>query len=357
MRVFQRKQNRTPTGIPLVKMAVIGLLPTFLKRIYYRLRGATLGNRVSFGLFSLLESSSIEVGDDSRISPFTFIRAREGIKIGKRVRIHSFVAADTGYVEVGDDSVIMEQVVIGGMLTPRSRIRIGKRVKIFPFCFLNPTEPINIEDDVGVGGANYLFTHGSWQSSLDGFPVAFGPITLKKGVWLPWCVFIMPNVTVGEYATIGAGSVLTKDIPARSLAVGSPAKVVRQGSGYIKEHSVQMKNEMVLGHLKEFAEFLGYTGWEVESNFDSDSAILCIRGGTRITYDKFFVDRERNSQDIAIVLEPMTIDQRKELDRDNVSWFDISSGLCRLRRSDLWEETRNYFSRIGVRFDVEDDEE
>lgn len=54
------------------------------------------------------------------------------------------------------------------------------------------------------------------------------PITIGDNVWIGGGAIIMPGVTIGEDSVIGAGSVVTRDIPVRSLAVGSPAKVIRE---------------------------------------------------------------------------------------------------------------------------------
>lgn len=54
------------------------------------------------------------------------------------------------------------------------------------------------------------------------------PITLKDNVWLGGNVTILPGVTIGENSVIGAGSVVTRDIPANVIAVGNPARVIKQ---------------------------------------------------------------------------------------------------------------------------------
>lgn len=54
------------------------------------------------------------------------------------------------------------------------------------------------------------------------------PITLGQNVWLGGGVIVCPGVTIGEHCVIGAGAVVTKDIPPYSLAVGNPARVIRQ---------------------------------------------------------------------------------------------------------------------------------
>lgn len=338
--------------VPITKMLTIGLLPSRLKVAYYRWKGATIGRDVSIGALSVIQIESLEIGDGTKIGPLSFIHAKR-VRIGRRVRLHMMVAIDTVDISVGDGSTIMEQVVIGGMRTRRSSLRIGKRVKIFPYCFINPTEPIIIEDDVGIGGASYIFTHGSWQSMIEGFPVSFGPVTLKKGVWLPWRVFILPKVTIGEYATIGAGAVINKDIPARSLAAGVPAKVVKRESEYIREYSEDQKDEMVKVILREFAEHQSYFGRptsfsdqkskvEMESQFDNRKV-------------KIVYQREINGDltgDVFIALKPIDSSTIKKISDQRKMWFDIGGKKSEYYSDSIWIDLRDFFSRYGIRFDL-----
>jgi acetyltransferase-like isoleucine patch superfamily enzyme len=55
-----------------------------------------------------------------------------------------------------------------------------------------------------------------------------GPVTIEDEVWLGQAVCVMPNVTIGRHSVVGSNSVVTKDIPPYSVAVGCPAKVIRQ---------------------------------------------------------------------------------------------------------------------------------
>ena len=54
------------------------------------------------------------------------------------------------------------------------------------------------------------------------------PVVIKDNVWIGACVTIMPGVTIGENAVIGGGAVVTKDVPANTIAAGVPAKVIRE---------------------------------------------------------------------------------------------------------------------------------
>jgi len=342
-------------GIPYIGLALIGCLPSPLKRAYYRFKGATIGKNVSLGLFSLIQSPNITIEDGAKIAPFTFIRTRIRCRIGARSAIHAFTAIDTGVFEMGQDSSILEQVVIGGMLTPSSSLIIGSRVKIFTYSFINPTEPITIEDDVCIGGGTYIFAHSSWQSMLDGFPGSFGPVTIKRGAWLAWRVFVMPNVTIGEYATIGASSVVTRNIPAHTLALGSPAKPVKTGIEYISSFSESEQHALLLKWLREFAEYLTYIGQTAKYTLhDNDSKAQLATAEGVIIYCRQLTENTTTKANIIISFAAISETQRGIYHRSGCDWFDIATRECTFSTSTLWEELRNFLSRYGVRFAVKD---
>lgn len=336
-------------GIPIAKMMTVGMLPSPLKVLFYKMKGAKIGKKVKIGFFSVITAPHIEIGDHSKIGTLTFINCKK-LVLGKRVKINTMSAIDTGDVFIDDDSIIMEQVVIGGMLTPRSKLTVGKRVKIFPYSFLNPTEEIFIGDDAGIGGANYIFTHGSWQSILDGYPVSFGPVRIEKGVWFPWRVFVMPNVTVGEYATIGAGSVITKDIPARCLAAGSPAKVLRQENEYVKSLTADEKKEIIKQILNQFVEFLKYKYDKKANNvtyFEDENGIVIN-----------FIDKRiiRYTENLNSALKQdalIVFDTNGETVNHQQIYFGILQKKSAFVEDILWTEIKDFFSRYGIRFELD----
>lgn len=341
-------------GIPVAQMVIVGLLPSALKVAYYRARGAKIGARMRFGLFAVLICDRIEIGDDCRIGMLSFVRARR-LRLGNRVTIGSMVAMDTGEVHIGHDAVIMEQTVVGGMLTPRSKIHIGCRVKVFPYCFLNPTEPILIEDDVGVGGSNYLFTHGSWQSALDGFPVGFGPIRVRRGVWLPWRVFILPGVEIGEFCTIGAGAVINKSLPPNSLAAGMPAKVISADGAYRRALDTEGRVTKVKEILVEFVDYMRFVGHRAEfSQEEGGCSIVVWKGGSDTGHRLRFTPRITTAieprGDLILSLMMIDADTRKRLTQAGCRWIDLEQREASGPLDFLAVELRNFLSRYGVRF-------
>ena len=124
--------------IPFKKIMTIGLLPSALKKIYYRLKGYKISKNVSIGLGSVIIGEEVSIENDTKIGFLTVIRARQ-IQIGRFVKIGSMTMMDTERIEIDDDARINEQVIIGGIKNPDSSIKIGKRTIIMEYSFINPT--------------------------------------------------------------------------------------------------------------------------------------------------------------------------------------------------------------------------
>ena len=120
-------------------------------------------------------------------------------------------------------------------IIPPLRVTIGSHSSIGGSTYINmgatliDDAPIHIGERVMFGPNVTVCTTGhaiSPNHRMDGM-YSF-PITIKNGAWIGANVVIMPGVTIGENSVIGAGSVVTKDIPANVVAFGSPCKVIRQ---------------------------------------------------------------------------------------------------------------------------------
>lgn len=107
-------------------------------------------------------------------------------------------------------------------------IHLGKQVFINTNCYLMDCAPITIGDHVFIGPhcgfytashpLNYTMRNAGLEKAL--------PITIESNVWFGGHVVVLPGVTIGDGCVIGAGSVVTHDIPANSVAVGSPCRVI-----------------------------------------------------------------------------------------------------------------------------------
>jgi len=105
-------------------------------------------------------------------------------------------------------------------------ILIGNNVAINSFARLFGHGGITVGDNAQIGpGATLTTTTHDFDKDME---TTFQPITIGEWAWIGANAIILSGVTIGKHVVIGAGSVVTKDIPDYSVAVGSPAKVIKQ---------------------------------------------------------------------------------------------------------------------------------
>lgn len=111
-----------------------------------------------------------------------------------------------------------------------TQIRVGKRFFAnFNFTVLDEA-PVVIGDDCFIGPNVSIYTacHSTNPEERNTRQEWAEPVTIGNNVWIGGSVTILPGVTIGDNCTIGAGAVVTRNIPANSIAVGNPAKVIRE---------------------------------------------------------------------------------------------------------------------------------
>lgn len=137
-------------------------------------------------------------------------------------------------ISVGDYTWLDAYAAIHGLF---GDINIGKRIHVSPFCVLNTgPQGLILEDYVGLSTGVHVYGHT--EAPRDGKRMS-GPMipwrykafksaktTLKKDSFVGAYSIVMPGVTIGEGAVVGASSIVTKDIPDWAIAVGTPAKIV-----------------------------------------------------------------------------------------------------------------------------------
>ncbi|WP_230621863.1 sugar O-acetyltransferase [Aggregatibacter sp. Marseille-P9115] len=111
-----------------------------------------------------------------------------------------------------------------------SNIKVGKNFFANYHCTILDNAPVTIGNDVMFAPNVSLYTVGhpiDPELRLAGWEQA-RPITIGNNVWLGGNVIVLGGVTIGDNVVIASGSVVTKDVPANSLAMGSPCRMVRQ---------------------------------------------------------------------------------------------------------------------------------
>lgn len=336
------KKNR----IPVIHIITIGMLPSFLKKIFYRAKGYKIASQVKLYPGSVLIGKHVQIGTKTSIGFFTIVRA-EKIKIGRYVKIGSLTAIDTVSLSIDDDARINEQVYIGGIKTPESALIMGKRTIIMQASYINPTKPITIGDDSGIGGHCLLFTHGSWNSILEGYPVKFEPITIGKKVWLPWRVFVMPGVSIGDGSVIGADSLVTKDIPPNCLAAGSPAKVIKEN--FPQNPDNRAVSTIFNNLLNEFVAHLKYYNFSVTEENSNDGCCYNISKNNKKAY-VYVCSVLPQTTMVPLKNSVLVITNGSPILSPGFSMAMSVSCNERIGTSPVGEELALFLSRYGVRF-------
>jgi UDP-2-acetamido-3-amino-2,3-dideoxy-glucuronate N-acetyltransferase len=155
-------------------------------------------------------------------SPDLCKRIAPDVKLGKGVRIYDFT--NLYGCEIGDD------VKIGTFVEIQKGAKIGNRCKISSHTFV--CEGVTIEDEVFIGH-NVTFindrypratANGTLQTEADWSCVG---TLVKRGASIGSGATLLCGVTIGENAIIGAGSVVTRDVPAGAVVAGNPARVLK----------------------------------------------------------------------------------------------------------------------------------
>lgn len=150
-------------------------------------------------------------------------RIAPDVKMGAGVKIYGFV--NLYGCEIGDE------VKIGTFVEIQKGVRVGRRCKISSHSFL--CEGVTLEDDVFIGHnvtfINDLFPRataadGQLKTEQDWACV---PTLVKRGASIGSSATILCGVTVGECAIVGAGSVVTQEVPPYAVVAGNPARVLR----------------------------------------------------------------------------------------------------------------------------------
>jgi acetyltransferase-like isoleucine patch superfamily enzyme len=151
------------------------------------------------------------------------IRIAPDVQLGRNVKVYAFV--NLYGCEIGDDSRI------GTFVEIQKDVRVGKRVKISSHTFI--CSGVSIEDEVFIGHG-VMFTNDKFPraANADGSPQTEAdwttvPTLVKRGASIGSNATILCGVTIGECAIVGAGSVVTHDVPPDAIVAGVPARVIR----------------------------------------------------------------------------------------------------------------------------------
>ncbi|MBI5302375.1 MAG: N-acetyltransferase [Chloroflexi bacterium] len=153
-----------------------------------------------------LVEANVEIGAGTKV--WHNVHIRQGARVGKECILGKDVYVDAG-VQIGDRCKLQNGVKVYHGATVEEGVFLGPQA-----CVLNDKNPRAITPD----GA--LKTDADWQVS---------PVLIRRGASIGGGALILPNVTVGEFALVAAGAVVTRNVPDYALVLGNPARLV----GYV----------------------------------------------------------------------------------------------------------------------------
>lgn len=144
----------------------------------------------------LADVKSTTIGKDTRVWQYSVIFAEAIIGENCNICAHTLIEND---------------VTIGNNVTVKSGVYLWDGTRI--------------ENDVFIG-PNATFTNDPMPRSKI-YPESFSGITVKQGASIGANATLLPGITIGRYAMVGAGAVVTKDVPERAVVIGNPATITR----------------------------------------------------------------------------------------------------------------------------------
>lgn len=153
-----------------------------------------------------------------------FARISKDVRLGRDVKIYAFV--NLYGCEIGDETKI------GTFVEIQSGAKVGSRVKISSHSFI--CEGVTIEDHVFIGHGVMFINDKYPRATNQAGELQTGedweciPTFVKRGASIGSNATILCGVTIGEKAMVGAGSVVTKDVPAGAIVAGNPAKIIQE---------------------------------------------------------------------------------------------------------------------------------
>ncbi len=226
------------------------------------------GYRTEIGVGTRIAGGKIVLSDDVHIGRDVDIEVSELLTVGKGAQIRDGTIIHGRHIELGREFYANRHAEIGGgsCFEKTSSLKIGYWFHVGSYSMINTAMSVTIGNEVGLGRFTNLYTHGAYLSLANGFPVQFGAIKIGNRVWLPSAT-VNPGVTIGDDVVVGVGSVVTKSIPSNSLAIGIPARVVKDN------YPTRPGIEETMTQIRRLLE-----AWKVRAVYDRMRGIIGVAG-------------------------------------------------------------------------------
>ena len=225
--------------------------------VLIRAQRVAFGPKVGVGRAVRIEGGAIRLDDGVRILRHSTIKVLDELRIGAYGTVNEACEIGGRRITIGQELWMLPTAKIGGGSAYElpSRLDIGHYVHLGVQTLVNTARPVTIGHEVGLGTRTSIYTHGAYPSRLQGFPVAFDGVEIGDFAWVPGAI-INPGVRIGRNCVVGVNSLVTSNLPDGSLAVGSPAKVIKENA-YPRPFSAEQRDRFFREFLTRYAVLLG----------------------------------------------------------------------------------------------------
>lgn len=315
------------------------LLPSRLRCMFMRWRGAVVGRGVRLGMCSTFSGGRIRLGDYCQIGAFSRFNVSEELDFREGVKIGRFNRLTGRHITLGSETTVGAHVLISGS-GRQAVLHCGPRCYIGDHTYIDLTRPVIAGIEAGLGGATRILTRESWQSELDGFPATEGPIEVGDFAWLGWNVMLPGGVKIGEFALVGAGSVVRSDVGPYSLASGNPARCMLPPFKHMKVLTPADRFGICRDVMEEIAADQQWLGQKVTSCSANAQCHVEVNGTALILAE---APSEVPDAAAVISLTRMSDETIYALEQAGRDWFDISRRRCSRPQSPVHAMIREAF--------------
>jgi acetyltransferase-like isoleucine patch superfamily enzyme len=222
--------RRRPIGVVSGVTVTATIIPASRVRVEHSaigLRGQHIPATIHGPMSKLRRRGTVAIG---------LVRARSQLAVTKNVVTYGCVTflggwphiRIAGHLTIGDGArLVSSDVRVRLDVAAEATMSIGAN------AFLNHGSAIHAERHVEIGdnvriGEFAMISDTDYHEVHEGAGVRVAPVSIGNNVWIGRRAMVLPGVTIGDHAVIGAGAVVTRDVPSRSIATGVPARVVGQ---------------------------------------------------------------------------------------------------------------------------------
>lgn len=288
----------------------------------------------------------VRIGEGTIVGAGTRIELNEHLRIGGLCQLGERLRVVGQGFTAGERLWLTDDVVVGGggARSADAYLTIGARAAIMDRCYINVCRRVTIGDDTALSNNVFVLTHTLWHSALDGGSPTFAPVTIGNDVIVFVNAVVAPGVVIGDHATVAANALVLGEVPAQSVAVGNPARIVRHVPAYPRTLSADQHDAIVRAALREYVPELGVKGLR-GALVDPDTLVVHGDGWTETIRYLAHAPAGSFSGDTRVTLSCGTVPPSARA----ACHFDLRAGRMEGSPTNVSEDLRDFLRRRAMR--------